>query len=447
VWLCLALKYDWSMTCPDLVSHPLRSCKWAKCHRQGATFNVSTTFDPFSRYIPLRIEARLDDAIMKYLASGALKAAMLANKAPIQPPIHNARIVRRAMLDSVAEVDEQPTAVTSVALPAERPIREPMLAWCAATAQLPFVTIRNVKISNPTVAQSLHAVAPSSRVLASVDAADDPQPPKIPPLPMPGSPNTLPPTTGFILKGEIALFGNPELVAQFEVWQGPPPPGIVIGRDPPIFERATLKQDFHLSLLVPDLRDTAFDKIIFRNVTFFHQNYRFDATKTVGWHINADWVIDESCGLLYQLLSKSLGVKEPTLSLHAALGANQDWSRELAIHSFTLDGVFAGLNIRPFDGVHLTRIGVRLLGIRAMRFAPEPRSILEYGFGVFGSMNLDVPGSVIPLQLDYEIREASGVVRLAAEVSGAFWKDPIGIKGLTVSGPIGRPFGNDSRAL
>ena len=377
---------------------------------------------------------------MKYLTSGALKAAMLANK----PPIHNARIVRRAVVDSVAEEDERPTTVTSV--PAERPTREPMLAWHAAIAQHPSVTIRNVKISNPTVAQSLHGVAPSSRVLASVDAADDPKPPEIPPLPIPALPNTPPPITGFILKGEIPLFGNPELVARFEVWQGPPPPGIVIGRDPPIFERATLKQDFHLSLLVPDLRDTAFDKIIFRNVTFFHQNYRFDATKTVGWHINADWVIDESCGLLYQLLSKSLGVKEPTLNLHAALGANQDWSRQLAIHSFTLDGVFAGLNIRPFDGVHLTRIGVRLLGIRAMRFTPKPRSILEYGFGVFGSMNLDVPGSVVPLQLDYEIREAGGVVRLAAEVSGAIWKDPIGIKGLTVRGSIGRPFGNDSHA-
>lgn len=35
--------------------------------QKGLFPNASHTFDPFSRYVPLRVEARLDDVLMEYL--------------------------------------------------------------------------------------------------------------------------------------------------------------------------------------------------------------------------------------------------------------------------------------------------------------------------------------------------------------------------------------------
>jgi hypothetical protein len=98
------------------------------------------------------------------------------------------------------------------------------------------------------------------------------------------------------------LFGQPNLRAQFEKWEGPPPPGVFIHPDTTVsVERATLMDAFHFSSVISDLQGTAFDGITFHDVVIFHQNYQFDAMKCIGWHFSADLVIDESCGGLCDL--------------------------------------------------------------------------------------------------------------------------------------------------
>lgn len=187
--------------------------------------------------------------------------------------------------------------------------------------------------------------------------------------------------------------------------------------------------------MIPALKGTAFDNITFSNVSIYHQNYQFDATKAVGWHFNADLVIDKACGALHDVLVQALGVEEPVLDVYVFLGADGGWNKPPSLHSFTLEGVFAGIAVKPIDGVVLSKIGVRIFGIRTLKYDPEVRSALEYGFSVFGTMNLDVPGSTVPLNLEYVIQESGGAIYLGAGIDT--WKNPLGAKGLVVRMNIG----------
>ena len=374
-------------------------------------------FDPWSLYVPLSIEPRLDDMILKNLLSGGTTAKIPGVVAP-----HN--IVKRSLHTG--------EPLPNLPLP-EYNFEAPTLAWNAAINKLPSLQLANIVIKSPTIAHPPDDV-PSNRPITVHLPSRSKRSVLIPP-------DTPLPQGGFVLQGQVDLFGT-VVVGDLEKWMGPPPKDVVVGLDPPSIERVTVPGDFHMSMLIPLLQGTPFDDIIFRNVALYHQNYAFDRTKSVGWHFNADWVIDSSCGLLYEVLRQALQVDKPVLSIHASFGEQQGWNAPLSLHSFILDGVFADLTISPISGLTLTSIGVRLLGIRGLSFTPEPHSTLSFGFDVFGTMKLDVPGSVLPLDLDFEIGVMGSVVSLNAEISGGIWEDALGVKGLLVrrfviaAGPI-----------
>ncbi|TBU56241.1 hypothetical protein BD310DRAFT_931958 [Dichomitus squalens] len=443
MWLSFGLKYQWIMPGSAL----------------GLDFNASEVFDPFSRYIPLRVEARLDDALMDYIHQSTLSAtASSAQSASLS----SARVQR-----AVSELNSQ-------AIPLSASYQEPMILWNAAKRHLPYIDVDNSHINNPTIAEPpsdeegpgadevVHVIGArpllshvtegervkavrvvelnlaAKRRLGKVYGPSSPARPRIPrslvePILADPGLTSQPPDGGFVVVGDIALFGFQSLSAKFEKWEGPAPSDIVVLPDNPVsVERATLTEDFHLSSVISALEGTAFDSITFRNISVYHQNYKFDTTKAIGWHFDADLVVDESCGALYDVLSQVLGVDEPDLAVHVFLGADGGWDRPPSLHSFTLEGIFAGLALKPFDGVVLSKIGVRLFGIRTLKYDPSPQSTLEYGFSVFGTMNLDVPGSTVPLSLEYEMQEFGGAIFLGASIDT--WKNPLGASGLVLSG-------------
>ncbi|TBU36569.1 hypothetical protein BD309DRAFT_984853, partial [Dichomitus squalens] len=423
MWLSFGLKYQWTMG----------------GNESGFEFNVSEVFDPFSRYIPLRVEARLDDALMDYLFKSTR---------------------------AVSELNSQ-------AIPLSTSYQEPMILWNAAERHLPYIDVGNLQINNPTIAEPpseeegliadevvhvigarplLSHVTEGERVKAvrvvelnlaakrrlgqvfGPSSAARPRTPRslLEPILADPGPASQPPDRGFVVVGDIALFGVESLSAKFEKWEGPAPSDVVVLPDNPVsIERATLTEDFHLSSVISALEGTAFDNITFRNISIYHQNYKFDTTKAIGWHFDADLVVDESCGALHDVLSQVLGVDEPDLAVHVFLGADGGWDRPPSLHSFTLEGIFAGLALKPLDGVVLSKIGVRLFGIRTLKYDPSPQSTLEYGFSVFGTMNLDVPGSTVPLSLEYEMQESGSAIFLGASIDT--WKNPLGASGLVLS--------------
>ncbi|PVF91964.1 hypothetical protein CPB86DRAFT_718414 [Serendipita vermifera] len=404
MWLCMELKYEWTT----------KSDKNNKYELHG-----TQSYDPFSQYVPLLLEARFDDALMDHLAARPLSTG--AGK-------HLTNFFKRGI--PTLEPSAPGTNAESARL------------WQAANGGISSMTIRGIRLSEPKVAQRptipnkpLHSDVLTSESLVhsplitrsrnlvrhAADAA----------LPVVLAPDTLPPPQGFLVVGNIDLFGLSAVKAQLEVWHGPAPAGIIVQPNKPAaFERATIGGDLRLSTLIPRLSGSEYDRVTFRNMTFMHQNYLFDKTKAIGWNLSADLVIDESAGVIHDVLSRVLNVEEPVLKISANLGENWGWHQPLDVGGFTLEGVFAGVDATPVKGVHLTTIGIRLFGIPSVKYEPVPHTVLEYAYSVFGSMNLDLAGVAVPVEVDYEIMADKHGLYISGDIPNGIWGDAFGVKGL-----------------
>jgi len=183
--------------------------------------------------------------------------------------------------------------------------------------------------------------------------------------------------------------------------------------------------DFKLSSIIPVLKGTEFDNVTFRNVSIIHQNYQFDPNSALGYEFHADLVIEPSCGAIYDILCKILGVNEPVLHVQADFGPDQTWSDPVSVNALTIEGTFAGSTSAPTTGVVFTSIGVRLESHH------ESKSPPSYVATIYGKMNVAVPGAIIPLELDYILSDAGGIVKLDASVPQ--WQNPMGVQGISVS--------------
>ncbi|KDQ13587.1 hypothetical protein BOTBODRAFT_175576 [Botryobasidium botryosum FD-172 SS1] len=301
-------------------------------------------------------------------------------------------------------------------------------AWTAATEGHESTTVHGATVQSPTIASQLplRLVQPRSQ---PDDVSVEPQP-----LPLPDTSSASPPPDGFILTGKIALFGLDSLTADFYSHHGP-----VSSTEPipegtlPIYQMAVLEKDLRVSSILPQFVGKKFDVIDLKDVMFTYQNILLDQTKDVGFNINAEVVIDESYGQIHDVLSKFLKVPDPSLLVHCGLGVGQDWHHPLSVSSLSLQGVFPNTQAEPISGVKFTSIGVRLIGSEATADTPEgsKTSGKDFSYSVFGSMHLTVPGSSIPLDLDYDITEAGGAVSLSAQLSKD-WEHAFGVPDLTL---------------
>jgi hypothetical protein len=349
------------------------------------------TFDPLSRYAPTLVEAKLDRYLANHLKEHSNPA--MVYHAPVTSSPY-----RPSGDSSASSARSHDPAITKL--------------WQSVNSGVETIKVGDILLSNPRIVDSL---SESGKAVASQD------------------PSSLPPPTGFVVAGDIKLFASPKVKARVHKWHGPAPSHVKLRDEPLCVEFAYVDGDFHLSSVMRSLEGTAFDKITFRKATFYHQNCNFDESKSAGWHFEAELVVDQNLGGLYQLLTKVLGVTEKTLQVRTALGLVGEWKTHFDPHSFMLNGLLPTVPdaiAQPVPGVRLTTIGVRLMAIRQVRFQPSPESVLRYGFGVYGTMGLSVPDSIVPLPLQYEMRESNGNVQIGATVVGDIWYKPFGVPGV-----------------
>lgn len=72
------------------------------------------------------------------------------------------------------------------------------------------------------------------------------------------------------------------------------------------------------------------------------------------------------------------------------------------------------------DGLILTQIGIQLIVMKT-------DTSMVYEFAVFGEMSLTIPGSKLPLYLDYSISEMQGMGILTANITDGAWKNAFGL--------------------
>lgn len=307
------------------------------------------------------------------------------------------------------------------------------------------MTIRGIQLSQPRISASVPRAEPmviQPEIFPGFPSDEDPldstrlrteRQTIMAPLPTAPPPPSLPPQEGFVVIGDITLFGISDVKAQLEIWEGPAPAGItILPNQPPSIEQATVLGDIRISSLLPFLKDSELNRFTFRDVTFYHQNYPFDKTRSVGWHFRANWVIDEATGAVYDILKKVLNVEEPVLNVSSSFDQTDGWNEPLSWDNFSLEGTFSGVDVSLANGVNLTTIGVRFYGIPYLKYVPTPHSALHYGFEVFGKMSIYIDGTTIPLELDYTITGAQNSVYISADVPKVSWPNAFGVSGLVL---------------
>jgi hypothetical protein len=306
-------------------------------------------------------------------------------------------------------------------------------AWQAASKGKKEVRLGDLLISNPQVAKPLDALHARTSDESSAT----------------------PPASGFVMTGSFSLFGTSK-TAQLKSWHGPPPTHVVIGKELPIYQHAevdcVLASDF-----LPLLAGTPMDTFEFENVTFTFQNYNLyvirthilwrsvddgnfsEPSKPLGWSMTANITIGEKNGAVHRILSGILQVPQQSLKLRVltALGLGHSWAKLPSVSTFTVEGLLDltsaladddAYGVLPLcNGVTLSRVGLRLSGVRSMTFGIGGKMTMAYGFAVFGDMHVETPASKSPLEFDFEISEFADMVQLVASLKGNIWQNAFGL--------------------
>lgn len=155
----------------------------------------------------------------------------------------------------------------------------------------------------------------------------------------------------------------------------------------------------------------------------------------VGFTMEADVDIDSSYGGVHDVLCNVFGLNTPSVHLAAGLG-DQNWHRPVWLPSFQLTGLLLDADPKPpCSQLQFTGLGATLTGYHHL-YVDEKGKVVEkkqFGYGIFGTMHVQVPWSPIPLEMLFNIEESGDYVTLEAVVDGR-WEGAFGVKQLTVGG-------------
>ncbi|KAK7047573.1 hypothetical protein VNI00_006341 [Paramarasmius palmivorus] len=386
-------------------------------------YPFKTAFHTFNCYTPLTVEGQLDrrawrtyfEKKFKYLRSKKRKAESDAGTSGTSRP--------KRSLDAGIGVDIDPKVGLGVSIDTplggisvgnipdyfDIPVNRD--AWVAASNEAPVFQLGDTKVRNPTVMET------SSRPRRS---------------PLPASP----PKEGFVMEGEIDLFGLPELKGKLKSWHGPPPPEIEVGDQPPICQQVQI-DDLPIVTMIPWVKGTPLEKAHLSNVVVTYQEYDFVPMKPIGWSISADLVVDDQFGSMNQILSKVLQIPPSSLTFQvmASLGLNQSWAFLPSLSNFVLQGLTfvkgAGTDeyqtIRLCDGISFSHIGIRVFGVNTTVLGSSGQTTSSYGFSLLGQLDLEIPASKKPLEFDFEISEFGGIAEINALLNGHIWENALGL--------------------
>jgi hypothetical protein len=228
----------------------------------------------------------------------------------------------------------------------------------------------------------------------------------------------------FAYTGDIMLFGL--VPAQFFAYQHISTHGF------PYHEAAKIKaQRLSLGSLLPELKGSPLDAIALQDPQFGFAERTFDLARPAGLYFETDIVFQGPLQPVADFLKDFFHQGSPAIHFSAYLGQVRDWNHLFAPSSFALRGSLEHVSVKILDVLEFTCIGVELSGtLRLSHNSGDSK--WEFGYGFFGSLNLSVPGSVVPLKVDYLLRKEYSSWLLWLTLTDENWENCFGVKGLNV---------------
>lgn len=234
------------------------------------------------------------------------------------------------------------------------------------------------------------------------------------------------PPSGFVLGGDIKLFGT-RLAGKLYTFVGE------VGKASDVKEIIKLGEKLLLKQVLSCLHGS-----VFGDVGLVRPGFTFRAGDSAlgtlpGLHFDAEVVFDNDLGLksARETLSKVFGVQGGSLRVSGHLGEKREWNRTLKPEKFSLKGTFVGVDSKLGKLVRVTSVGVELACVR-VEGSLGRRTKYECTAGFQGSAELEIPGSVVPLVVEYGLKEVQGIYEFQLTKGGNEWVNVVGFKGLKV---------------
>ncbi|RPA89757.1 hypothetical protein L873DRAFT_1849165 [Choiromyces venosus 120613-1] len=235
------------------------------------------------------------------------------------------------------------------------------------------------------------------------------------------------PPPGFVLGGDVKLFGT-GLAGRLYTFVGE------AGKASDVKEIVTLGEKLLLEDVLKCLHGS-----VFGDVGLVKPGFTFRAGDSAlgalpGLHFDAEVVFDNGSGLksAHETLREVFGVKGGSLRVSGYLGEKREWSKALKPEKFSFKGVFVGVDSELGRLVRVTSIGVELAGVRREGSFMR-RAKYDCTVGFYGSAEVEIPGSVVPLVVEYGLREVDEMYEFRLMKGGSEWVNVTGFKGLKLS--------------
>jgi hypothetical protein len=228
---------------------------------------------------------------------------------------------------------------------------------------------------------------------------------------------------GYVLTGNIQLFGI--LPAKLYSFQG-------TASDGGIREVVTVADELSLAKLFPDFTDTDFDSIRFQNLQLRYNDRPTDDNALPGTWLEGDMIFQGALQPIADVLQSTFGQANPKLHIEFPVGANRNWNTLPMASDFTIRGSLEGVSVKFGGLVEFTTIGVKINVNKETEPSPY-RQFLSFNFGFFGEALATVPGSVVPLNMEFTMSLDEGILGLMMVLRDEGWDNAFGITGLTAS--------------
>jgi hypothetical protein len=454
----------------------------------GANRLLKTKFYPFQRLFYLSIQSRLDRGILSLLktkASGKsvikpLKGAIhvqdsstafITRPLPLRPagfafnptsieeaPEANVFNTNALMTALLASSDEPPVTADNAIGPTLVASTAPqnMLharVWESALTQ-PTLRIEGVEVSNPafaTIDNDGHLAEISAASISSSDPgirlnriAQTSAPRKLTagPIQLAATPFTvahgLPDgsrfdnpilrsnpiqavPTGYVLTGDIQLFGI--IPAKLYSFQG-------TSSDGGVLEIVTIADELPIAKLFPNSIELG--SIRFQNVQLRYSDRPTKDNPSTGTWLEGDLIFQGALEPVADVLRSTFGQADPKLHMEFLIGMDRNWNTLEMPGNFSITGSLEGISVRLGNLVEFTTLGVKIHVNKEYDASPY-REFFSLNFGFFGEALITMPGSIVPLHMDFTMTLDEGMIALSMVLRDPSWDNAFGITGLTVS--------------
>ncbi|KAK3352468.1 hypothetical protein B0T25DRAFT_631239 [Lasiosphaeria hispida] len=205
----------------------------------------------------------------------------------------------------------------------------------------------------------------------------------------------------------------------------------------PYNEEIRIAPDGPLSLgtFMPSLKGSEWDIIALENpILGFQEEIMLDGTlsRLNGLYFETDLVFQGALQPVSDFLKDFFHQEKPAIRFSAWLGESRDYGMPLRVPSFQLRGSLEHVSVNILDILTFRQIGVELRGYKSYNLAKR-ESAWQFDYGFFGKLDLSVPGSVVPLQVEYYLRKSFNSWLLKLRLKDDEWNDIFGIKDLKLS--------------